>query len=512
MNLRFKQLTQSLLALLVMACCVSCSKDDSSVDTSGTGTNADGSVNIDSVSFASTAPEGNTDTAADEDDLLANSTFSSVVSIQFGSTVSITNPLSGKGVTVTESDGDVTITATVAEVEYELSGTTSSGSVKIYSDKKFKLTLNGVSITNNDGPAINIQSSKRAFIVLNDNTTNSLTDGSTYTVSGDEDMKGTLFSEGQLIFSGSGGLTLKGNTKHAICSDDYVRVIGGNITVTGAASDGIHTNDAFIADGGTISISNAGDGIQCEEGYIVINNGNFNISVSDKAISANYDTDNAVDPFVTINGGTFNITSSAGEGIESKSILTINNGDFTIKTYDDGLNAGDFIYINGGSIYVYSSSNDGIDSNGKLTVTGGRIVSIAAGGPEEGFDCDRNTFKITGGILIGTGGATSTPTANVSTQPSVILGSGTANQLMHIRLSEGAEVMTFTIPRAYSTMLFSSPKLKQGQTYQVYTGGSVSAISVYNGLVTTGTYTAGTAGTSFTTSSLVTNAGGSQGR
>jgi hypothetical protein len=510
MNLRISQFTRAMFAALLVATCLACSKDDDAAVDPGN-TNADGSVNIDSVSFASAAPEGDTATAADEEDLLANSTFSSVVSIQFGSTVTVTNPLAGKGVTVTESNGDVTITATVTEVEYVLSGTTANGSVKIYSDKKFKLTLNGVSITNAEGPAINIQSEKRAFIVLNENTTSSLTDGTSYTTTGDEDMKATLFSEGQMIFSGNGSLNLKGNYKHAICSDDYVRVISGNITVTGAASDGIHTNDAFIADGGTVSVTAAGDGIQCEEGYIVINNGDFTVNVADKAITASWDADTSIDPFVTINGGTFNIKSSAGEGIESKSVLTINSGDFNIQTTDDGLNAGSFIYINGGNIYVYSTSNDGIDSNGPMTVTGGRIISIAAGGPEEGFDCDRNTFKITGGILIGTGGATSSPTANVSTQPSVILGSGSANQLMHIRSSDG-ETMTFTIPRAYNTMLFSSPKLKQGTTYQVYTGGTTAGTTDFYGLYTSGTYTAGTAGTSFTTSSMVTNAGGSQGR
>lgn len=211
MNLRISQFTRAAFAALLVATCLACSKDDDSTVDPGN-TNADGSINIDSVSFVSAAPEGDTGTAADEDDLLANSTFSSVVSIQFGSAVTITNPLAGSGVTVTESNGDVIINATVAEVEYVLSGTTTNGSVKIYSDKKFKLTLNGVSITNADGPAINIQSEKRAFIVLNDNTTNSLTDGASYTASGEEDMKATLFSEGQMIFSGAGTLSLKANT------------------------------------------------------------------------------------------------------------------------------------------------------------------------------------------------------------------------------------------------------------------------------------------------------------
>jgi hypothetical protein len=501
-----------LVLLFVVASLIGCSKESNDITAGGSTTTTTGNtIAIDSATTSSGAPEGNTDRAANADDLLANSTFSSTVTIGFGSTVTISNPLAAKGVTITESSGDVIINSTVAEVAFVLSGTTTNGSVKLYSDKKFKLTLNGVNITNADGPAINIQSGKRAFLVLADNTTNTLTDGATYTASGTEDMKATLFSEGQLIVSGNGSLSVKGNYKHAIASDDYIRVISGNITVTGAASDGIHTNDAFIADGGTISMTTSGDGIQCDEGYIVINNGVFTINVVDKGISATYDTDATIDPYLTINGGTINITSSAGEGIESKSILTINNGIITAKTKDDGLNAGTFIYINGGTIYAYSTSNDAIDSNGKLTVTGGKIIAVGSTSPEEGFDCDRNTFKITGGVLVGVAGATSTPTATVSTQPSVILGGGTANQLIHIQASNGAEALTFLIPRTYTTMLFSSPKMKTNQTYKVYTGGSVANGTAVNGLYTNGTYTLGTQSSTFTTSSMVTKAGGSTG-
>ena len=57
------------------------------------------------------------------------------------------------------------------------------------------------------------------------------------------------------------------------------------------------------------------------------------------------------------------------------------------------MNASKSIVINGGNIYCYSSGNDGVDSNGTLTITGGTIVSIGTTSPEEGFDCDQNTFK-----------------------------------------------------------------------------------------------------------------------
>ena len=59
--------------------------------------------------------------------------------------------------------------------------------------------------------------------------------------------------------------------------------------------------------------------------------------MADKGIAATYDTDKTIDPYLTINGGNININSTGGEGIESKSVLTINNGTITTKTTDDGL-------------------------------------------------------------------------------------------------------------------------------------------------------------------------------
>lgn len=83
------------------------------------------------------------------------------------------------------------------------------------------MVLNGADIISPDGPAINIQSGKKATIMLVGETNNRLIDASTYTASGTEDMKGTFFSNGKLIFTGNGRLIVKGNYKHAIFSDDF---------------------------------------------------------------------------------------------------------------------------------------------------------------------------------------------------------------------------------------------------------------------------------------------------
>ncbi|SFS72189.1 carbohydrate-binding domain-containing protein [Sphingobacterium wenxiniae] len=497
--------------ILLLASAGSCTKDDG-FDTSEEGSTVPTGTAVSitgSVTFGT--KEGSQETGANEDDLLTNSAFSSIVKIAFnGNTATVENTVNG--VTITKSAADVVIESSVSEVAYELSGSTTDGSVKIYSDKKFKLTLNGVSITNTDGPAINIQSGKRAFVVLAEGTTNKLVDGSTY-VSSTEDQKGTFFSEGQLLFSGSGTLEVTGNYKHGIVSDDYIRVSEGNIQVVKAASDGLHSNDGIFIDSGTLDITASSDGIEAEEGQIFINDGNIRINVADDGLVASYENDDSIDPYIVINGGTINITTTGegGEGIESKRTLTINGGDIYIKAVDDAINAGKAIYINGGNVVAYSTTNDGIDSNGILTVTGGRIFAIGAKSPEAGFDCDNNTFKITGGLLVGVGGSTSTPTANASSQAAAILGSGNAGTIYSILDSDNGEVITFKSPVSFTTLLLSSNKFSSGKTYKFVSVSNISDASEFNGIYLGGSFSDPTLSSSFTLTSMVTRIGGSTG-
>ena len=571
------------------------------------------------------------ETVTSDDDFIENSQFASVVTIIYnGTTAAVSNGVSG--VEVSSNGAHVVVNSTVSGVEYVLSGTTTNGSFKVYSEKKFKLSLAGVSILNPVGAAINIQSSKRVFVVCADGTTNVLTDGSSYTATTDgEDMKACLFSEGQLIFSGGGSLTVTGNYKHAITSDDYVRFRSGfNITVASAKKDGIHTNESVIIGGGILNISSDGDAIQCEEGGITMTGGFAKLSTTDNkahglkscldvvisggaiqaqvagaaskgiscdgnltisggkltaftsqtalyedndlsscagikcdgnilitggeiaiqstggagkgincdgSITINDGTVKVIttgtqcvygkldssakgikaDGALTINGGTVLVKATGGkgsEGIESKSVLTVNEGTVAALCYDDCMNASNSIVLNGGNIYCYSSGNDGIDSNGTLTITGGVIVSSGTTSPEDGFDCDQNTFKITGGIVLGIGGGTSTPTSSVCTQRSVIYGgSGSNGEILNIQSADGTNVLTYQIPRAYSqmTVLFSSPNLTSGGSYIISKGGAVSGGSEFFGLYTGATYSGGTQAATFTASSMVTQVGSTSG-
>ncbi|MFV0390271.1 MAG: carbohydrate-binding domain-containing protein [Paludibacteraceae bacterium] len=360
---------------------------------------------IDSIKFTSDETELSLykDGVADYVFLLSNVdslTFASVtakqITIAYSSTgVTVTNPFESRGIDIAVSGSDVTVNSTLADtkVEYILSGTTADGSFKLYSGYKYQLTLNGVNITNSDGPAINIQSGKKCEIELAGGTTNTLSDGSTYATS-DEDQKSTLFSEGQLIFSGAGILNISSQSKHAICSDDYISVEEGTINVTATAKDAIHVNDYFEMSGGTLTLTPAGDGID-SEGYVYISGGSitFNSSVADiKAIAA--------DSTLTVSAGTINLTLNGNQskGLSSDMDIILTGGTYTINT------SGAAVLEASGSGYDPSYCA-AIKSKNSVNIEDGTFTITTTGAGGKGISADKDINISGGNVKITTTGA-----------------------------------------------------------------------------------------------------------
>ena len=135
-------------------------------------------------------------------------------------------------------------------------------------------------------------------------------------------------------------------------------------------------------------------------------------------------------------------------------------------------------------------------------------MAIGASVPEGAFDCDRNTFAITGGTLVGIGGDYSTPTAAACDQNVLILGSGTKGSTIGVKAADGTVAFAFTIPQSYATMVLSSPDIETGTRYTTYTGGTASGDETFYGLYLGSlSYSLGAAGSSFTVSSSVTSIG-----
>ncbi len=385
--------------------------------------------------------------------------------IELGDTIKV----SGEGISVNGSV--VTITA---GGDHLVTGTLNSGMIYVDTTERVKLRLNGVNIKNPNGPAIYFYNVDKGFITIEKGTVNYLSDGSKYT---DEGAKAALFSNDDLELKGKGTLYVTGNYKHGIASDDDIIIENGDIYVT-AVTDGLHANSGIKIKGGNITVTAKSDAIESEKDF-KMTDGTLNLTADDDAIHAKED--------LVIDGGVINVLKCY-EGIESKTAITVNGGKINLNSNEDGLNAGKVININGGELYI-TSGYDAIDSNGSIYINGGYTMAFGGNIPEGGIDCDWNPLIINGGTLIAAGGSNSSPSTS-STQCTVLLGSGTANSVVSIKKGD-TEIISFTAPKNYQNMVFTCPDLVLNATYVVYKNGVQSV--------------------TFTTNSIITNAGGSAG-
>lgn len=401
-----------------------------------------------------------------------------------------------------------------------------------------------------------------AKVIINNGTINITTSGTTVleaSGSGYDTKYCTGITSDYNIVVNGGTITItntsNNNGGRCMSSDGNIFIYGGNLSLKTQGSGSTYTNESGVTDaysssclkadygiylyGGNITCSstgNGGKGISADTviiiGQVNADNNNLilNVSttgsrfyVSGSGDNADYCNPKAVksDGNLTVNSGTITISCSqeGGEGLESKDSLFINNGLIEITTYDDCVNASNHIQINGGKSYCSAQNNDAFDSNGTLTVTGGFSIGCGTKEPEESFDCDEKTFKITGGILIGTAGKVSNPTTSVCTQNSIKY-SATANTAICISNNSGTEILTYLIPSYSNTsgdggmtppggqqgssmlLFYSNPLLVNGQ-YTLKTGGTISGGTNFHGYYTDATYSGGSSKT-FTISSKVT--------
>ena len=354
------------------------SNDDNSNSTSTaddvmTGVTSDGDVTSFTIALDKNALSESVNVDTNDDDYIENTTFDKTITVTFSQSGNASVSGDESGIVSINGNDVIATNNTDQVIKYVLTGETGDGFFKLYSTKKQAIVLNSVSITNPDGAAINNQSKKRTFIVLNDGTKNYLTDGANYSDATDsEDMKGCFFSEGQLIFSGSGYLEVDANCKAGIRSDDYVRTMPkANIWVNASSGNGIRGNEAVILTGGVVNINVTG--------------------TADKGIST--------DGEVRIEGGRTTIFTSGGyeydsdendysacSGIKADSVININGGELNIKstgTGGKGLNCDDEININDGVVRIITTgkrqkdskgsvSPKGIKADGKINVSGGQ--------------------------------------------------------------------------------------------------------------------------------------------
>ena len=416
----------------------------------------------------------------DDEDNIANSDFDCTISIVYSAAgATVTGDENG---IVTVSGNAVTVNNTGGKkIRYELSGSAADGYFKIYGEKKQAIVLKDLDLTNPNGAAINNQNKKRTFVVLQGS--NKLADGKKYTATPEgEDEKAAFFSEAQLIFSGNGSLTVTATGKAGITSDDYVRILDGptisinsagghglrgkdavvvgggklditvskkgkkaistdgtarfdggstTLTVTGGVDDsdltdlsgssGVKADAAFVMNGGSLTITNSGQGGKGVSGDaagliaggtldITVTGTNYEVTGAD-AVGLEDTTASAkgikFDGKLVITGGTVNVSAKSHEAIEAKGDMVITGGTIYATSSDDAINSGGNMIVDGGRICALSTGNDGLDANGDCYIQGGLVYVSSAGGAEVGIDANTeegHTLYVIGGTIISIGG------------------------------------------------------------------------------------------------------------
>lgn len=271
---------------------------------------------------------------------------------------------------------------------YIFSGTTSQSIIIDADDAEVEIILDGVEISTTDTAAIIGLDAEKITIKTTAGSTNILADG------GSSQYDGCIFSNVELVFSGSGTLEITGRQLE-------------------------------------------GEGIATEAANLTFQSGNYIIASADDGLNAGGDG-----ATITINGGTFYI-NAGGDGIDSNKDAVINDGTIFVIGSDTGGDAG-------------------IDTNDGFTINGGTIVAL-------------------GSDMIETPLSSSAQASLTFTFDQVI-----AKDTIVALMQDNKEIVSFSAPKNFRTLIISSPQLANG-TYTLYTGGSHTG-ELKNGIYTNGEY------------------------
>ena len=237
---------------------------------------------------------------------------------------------------------------------------------------------------------------------------------------------------------------------------------------------GIKADSTFTINGGELRLKSTGTGgkginVDMEANF---NGGSVYVVTTGGQYKSNNDTSSPkgikVDGDLTISGGKIWVRTSGnnGEGIETKSKLTITGGEVASYAYDDAINSKGDMTINGGYVYAQGQHNDGLDANGNCYIKGGTVYAICSGTPEVAIDANTEGGKklyVSGGTIIAIGGLENGASL---TQSCYQASSWSANTWY--ALTVGNDTFSFKTPSSGGSGLVvsgaSQPILKSGVT------------------------------------------------
>jgi len=296
----------------------------------------------------------------------------------------------GEGVEITETQIKITQGG-----DFTVSGTLSDGNITISTKEKVKIRLSGAKITSSENPCIFVEDADKAYITLTDGTENYLIaknsdDGAIYSkenleIKGDgslniESSAGHGIKASDNLNIENGNITINA-TSDGIHINDTFKMTGGTVNIT-SINDGIDCESIVNISAGSINIETNGTPIEntqtttetAEEtprrGMWEMDEADVEFEKSTKGINAEW--------MMVISGGEI-IVNSASHAIHCQDEIEITGGKFTLSSkYDKGISAHGNLTVSGADTVIdVTKSTEGIESKNVMTINDG-VISVVS--------------------------------------------------------------------------------------------------------------------------------------
>lgn len=280
----------------------------------------------------------------------------------------------------------------------------------------------------------------------------------------------------------AGLLTVSGGSVTVVAQDDGihsdgdVHIAGGSVHIR-AADDGIHAEKELTVSGGALTVAQSYEGLEAL--HINILGGTNRITASDDGANAtNGMGGGMMGPGGTPPGGFPGGRPRIGDSSASSTATT----EIPVLTFAGGYT-------------VFNAAGDGIDSNGNIVISGGTVIVYGptdnGNGPIDSGD-GGYSVTVSGGMLLAVGSngmAESAENAGQAVLAASWRGTGlSAGEIIGIADESGKVLAAFELPKAISSIVFSSADLTAGETYSIVGGGSTTG-TVVDGVIDPATYT-----------------------
>lgn len=271
--------------------------------------------------------------------------------------------------------------------------------------------------------------------------------GSTQTTDDEESTKG--LKAGSLILIDEGGFEVS-SKEDSFHSNGDIEINGGSFTAA-AGEDGFHADNNLIINGGSITVSQSYEGLEGQK--VTVTGGNIDITASDDGINA---------------AGSSSSSSTGGRpgSSDSNALITIGGGYIVVNASGDGIDSNGNIVISGGTVLVSGPTDNGngaFDYGGEATVSGGTVILCGSSGMAQGFSdkSEQASFMYT------------------------LDSSASAGSSVAVTDENGNVLASFIPAKQYNNVVISTPSLKNGSSYKLVIGGTVSGADK-NGFASSG--------------------------